>query len=63
MLDLKEKGSKYSPIVVVTSVERCRPMVKIEKEHYSKLFEFEKELSGEEKKEPFEESIELISID
>eukprot|EP01080_Neovahlkampfia_damariscottae_P009405 gene9405-1613_t len=66
MLDLKLKESKYSPIIVVTSVERCRPMVKIEKQHYAQLFDYEKELSGEKKdmKQLMEEeSIELISID
>ena len=40
--------------------------MKIEKQHYSQLFDFEKELSGEKKnlKEMMEEeSIELISIE
>jgi protein-tyrosine phosphatase len=63
MQDLKEKGSTFNPIVCVTSVERCRPMVKVEKKHFSQLMTFEKELLNVDKKELLENNIEVISID
>jgi protein-tyrosine phosphatase len=63
MQDLKKKGSTFNPIVCVTSVERCRPMVKVEKKHFGQLMAFEKELSNGEEKKLVEDNIEVISID